>query len=131
MNSRIVIGLIVHASACLLYIVLNNYSVPIYKELVGGFTSRGVAIGMGMYFIFYFFAFLNFVLVFINKLSIKFGVALFMMLSILYYMFPQYPIRGMAYCALAGGLTISAILVTRAVDTAFTRWRMKKGVIKP
>ncbi|MFD2885096.1 hypothetical protein ACFS4T_33885 [Pseudomonas lini] len=57
MNSRRVIGLIVHALACVLYIVLNNFAVPIYKQLVGGLTSRGVAIGMGMYLVFLLFLF--------------------------------------------------------------------------
>ena len=130
MNSQRVIGLVVHAMACVLYIVLNGYAVPIYKAYVGGLTSRGVAIGMGMYFIFYFFVFLNLVLVFIHRLAIKFGVAIFMMLSILCYMLPQYPVRGMAYCALAGGLTVCAILLTRVLDAAFTRWRAARGVAR-
>ncbi|MCP1442627.1 hypothetical protein J3D54_001759 [Pseudomonas sp. GGS8] len=32
-------------------------------------------------------------------------------------MLPQYPVRGTAYCALAGGLTVFAILLTRAIDS--------------
>lgn len=130
MNSERIIGLVVHGMACVLYIVMNGYAVPVYKAYAVGLTSRGVAIGMGMYFIFYFFVFLNFVLVFIHRLAIKFGVAIFMMLSILFYMLPQYPVRGMAYCTLAGGLTVSAILVTRSVGAAFTRWRVSQGVAK-
>lgn len=130
MNSKRLIGLVVHAMACVLYIVMNGYAVPVYKQFVGGLTSRGVAMGMGMYLVFYFFVFLNVVLVFINRLAIKFGVAIFMMLSILFYMLPQYPVRGMAYCALAGGLTVSAILLTRVIDAAFTRWRVTQGVAR-
>ncbi|WP_213937807.1 hypothetical protein [Pseudomonas sp. dw_612] len=130
MHSARVIGLMVHSLACVLYIVLNGYAVPVYKQLAGGLTSRGVVIGMAMYLIFYFFVFLNFVLVFVHRLAIQFGIAIFMMASILFYMLPQYPVRGMAYCALAGGLTVSAILVTRAVTTALTRWRLSKGVFQ-
>ncbi|SDS97063.1 hypothetical protein [Pseudomonas prosekii] len=130
MNSQRVIGLVIHGMACVLYIVMNGFAVPIYKTLVGGLTSRGVAIGMGMYLIFYFFVFLNLVLVFIPRLAIKFGVAIFMMVSILIYLLPQYPVRAMAYCALAGGLTVSAILVTRALDAAVTRWRATQGVAR-
>lgn len=127
MNSRRVISLIVHALACVLYIVLNNFAVPIYKQLVGGLTSRGVAIGMGMYLVFYFFVFLNVALVLINRLAIKFGVAVFMMLAILFYLLPQYPVRAMAYCALAGGLTMLAIVLSHVMNAAFVRLRGKQG----
>lgn len=120
MGSRL-IGLAVHSLACVLYIVLNNFAVPVYKQLMGGLTSRGVAIGMGMYLVFYFFASLNLVLVFTNRLAIKFGVAIFMMLAILIYLLPQYPVRAMAYCALAGGLTLLAMLVTHDISAAFNR----------
>lgn len=130
MNSQRVMGLVVHGMACIFYIVLNGFAVPAYKALVGGLTSRGVAIGMGMYLVFYFFVFLNFVLVFIHRLAVKFGVAIFMMVSILVYLLPQYPVRAVAYCALAGSLTVFAILLTRALDAAFTRWRAGQGVAK-
>ncbi|WP_426233626.1 hypothetical protein [Pseudomonas sp. TWP3-2] len=129
MGTRL-IGLAVHALACVLYIVLNNFAVPVYKQLVGGLTSRGVAIGMGMYLIFYFFVFLNLVLVFINRLAIKFGVAIFMMLAILFYMLPQYPVRGMAYCALAGGLTMAAIVLSHLLNAALVRLRREQGVVQ-
>lgn len=59
MNSERLIALVAHAVACVLYIVINGYAVPIYKALAGDLTSRGVAIGMAMYLIFYFFVFLN------------------------------------------------------------------------
>lgn len=123
MNSRRVIGLAVHALVCVIYIVMNGYAVPAYKQLVGGLTSRGVAIGMAMYLIFYFFVSLNLVLVFIQRQAIQFGLVILMMLAILFYLLPQYPIRGLAYCALTGGLTVCAILLTNAIDTAYTRWR--------
>lgn len=130
MNSQRVIGLVVHGMACVLYIVMNNFAVPIYKTMVGGLTSRGVAIGMGMYLVYYFFVFLNLVLVFIPRLAAQFGVAIFMMASILVYLLPRYPVRAMAYCALAGGLTLCAILLTRALNAAFTRWRAAQGVAR-
>jgi hypothetical protein len=130
MNSRRVIGLVIHGMACALYIVLNGFAVPIYKTLVGGLTSRGVAIGMGMYLVYYFFVFLNLVLVFIPRLAVQFGVAIFMMASILVYLLPRYPVRAMAYCALAGGLSVCAIVATRRLDGAFTRWRAAQGVAR-
>lgn len=123
MNSRRVIGLAVHALACVVYIVMNGYAVPAYKQLVGGLTSRGVAIGMAMYLIFYFFVSLNLILVFIQRQAIQFGLVIFMMLAILFYLLPQYPIRGLAYCALTGGLTVGAILLSNAIDNAYSRWR--------
>ncbi|WPN57852.1 MULTISPECIES: hypothetical protein [unclassified Pseudomonas] len=128
MNSRRVIGLAVHALACVVYIVMNGYAVPAYKQLVGGLTSRGVAIGMAMYLIFYFFVSLNLILVFIQRQAIQFGLVIFMMLAILFYMLPQYPIRGLGYCALTGGLTVCAILLTSAIDTGYTRWRKGAGL---
>jgi hypothetical protein len=129
MNSQRMIALVIHGMACVLYIVLNGLAVPVYKTLVGGLTSRGVAIGLGMYLVFYFFVFLNIVLVFIHRLAAQFGLAIFMMVSILIYLLPQYPVRAMAYCALAGGLTISAILVTRVLNAAVVRWQTARGVI--
>lgn len=129
MNSRIVIGFLVHFLVCALYIVMNNYAVPIYKELVGGLTSRGVAIGMGMYVIFYFFVFCNFIIVFVKKMSVKFGVAVFMVLAVLYYMLPQYPVRGMAYSALSGGLTFFAIVTSSVLVGAWTKWRIKRNLV--
>lgn len=126
MNNRMVIGFLVHFLAGALYIVMNNYAVPIYKELVGGLTSRGVAIGMGMYVIFYFFVFCNFIIVFVNRMSVKVGIAVFMVLAILYYMLPQYPVRGMAYGALSGGLTFFAIAMSSVLVRAWTKWRVKR-----
>jgi hypothetical protein len=123
MNSRHAIGLAVHSLACVIYIVMNGYAVPAYKQLVGGLTSRGVAIGMAMYLIFYFFVALNLLLVFIQRQAIQFGLVILMMLAIVFYLLPQYPIRGLAYCVLTGGLTLCAILLTNAIHTAYTRWR--------
>lgn len=130
MNSRHAIGLAVHSLACAIYIVMNGYAVPAYKQLVGGLTSRGVAIGMAMYLIFYFFVSLNLVLVFIQRQAIQFRLVVLMMLAILFYLLPQYPIRGLAYSALTGGLTVCAILLTNAIHTAYTRWR-KHAALQP
>ncbi|VVO90130.1 hypothetical protein [Pseudomonas fluorescens] len=127
MNSRRVIGLAVHALACVIYIVLNGYAVPAYKQLVGGLTSRGVAIGMAMYLIFYFFVSLNLILVFIQRQAIQFGLVIFMMLTILFYLLPQYPIRGLAYCALTGGLAVGAVLLSNALNSLYTRWCRPAG----
>ncbi|MDT3310357.1 hypothetical protein QZR14_03210 [Pseudomonas sp. rhizo66] len=130
MNSRHAIGLAVHSLACVIYIVMNGYAVPAYKQLVGGLTSHGVAIGMAMYLIFYFFVFMNLILVFIQRQAIQFGLVVLMMLTILFYLLPQYPIRGLAYCALTGGLTVCAILLTNVIHTAYTRWR-KHAALQP
>lgn len=127
MNSRRVIGLAVHALACVIYTVLNGYAVPAYKQLVGGLTSRGVAIGMAMYLIFYFFVSLNLILVFIQRQAIQFGLVIFMMLAILFYLLPQYPIRGLAYCALTGGLAVGAVLLSNALNSLYTRWSRPAG----
>lgn len=130
MNSERLIALVAHAVACVLYIVINGYAVPIYKALAGDLTSRGVAIGMAMYLIFYFFVFLNTVLIFIRGLAIKCGVVVFMMLSILFYLLPQYPVRAIAYCALAGGLTLFAILLTHGLHWMLSRWRRAQEVAR-
>jgi hypothetical protein len=131
MNSRRVIGLAVHALACVIYILMNGYAVAAYKQLVGGLTSRGVAIGMAMYLIFYFFVAANLILVFIRRQALQFGLVIFMMLAILFYLLPQYPVRGLAYCALTGGLTIAAILLTGAIDKAYARLRGQAQVKSP
>jgi hypothetical protein len=131
MNSRRVIGLAVHALACVIYILMNGYAVAAYKQLVGGLTSRGVAIGMVMYLIFYFFVAVNLILVFMRRQALQFGLVIFMMLAILFYMLPQYPVRGLAYCALTGGLTIAAILLTGAIDKAYARLRGQAQVKSP
>lgn len=126
MKARIGVGLLVHFFACIAYVIANYYGVSLYKHFFGGLTSRGVSIGIAMYMVFYFFILVNFVIVFISKRSIKFFVVFGMVLLVFLYLFPQYPVRSVAYSVLTGGLTALAIFAAKALDGKFVRWKSRR-----
>jgi hypothetical protein len=49
-----------------------------------------------------------------------------MVLAILYYMLPQYPVRGMAYSALSGSLTFIAIAMSSLLVRVWTKFFPKR-----
>ncbi|MEE5129827.1 hypothetical protein V2J82_05180 [Pseudomonas alliivorans] len=111
MISKIARSLLIHFFACVIYVVANYYGVSLYKVIFGGLTSRGASIGIAMYMVFYLFVFLNVVIAVIPRQLFKWCVVAFMVVLILVYLLPLYPIRALAYSALTGGLTALAIVV--------------------
>ncbi|NAT25479.1 hypothetical protein CU665_22625 [Pseudomonas syringae pv. actinidifoliorum] len=111
MIPRIARGLLIHFFACVIYVVANYYGVSLYKVIFGGLTSRGASIGIAMYMIFYLFVFLNLVIAVISKRLFKWCAVVLMVVLILVYLLPLYPVRAIAYSVLAGGLTALAIAV--------------------
>ncbi|WP_259640604.1 hypothetical protein [Pseudomonas syringae group genomosp. 3] len=112
MIARIARGLLIHFFACVIYVIANYYGVSLYKVIFGGLTSRGASIGIAMYMVFYLFIFLNLIIAVIPKQVFKWCVVVFMVVLILVYLLPLYPVRAVAYSVLTGGLTTLAIAVT-------------------
>ncbi len=111
MIARLARSLLIHFFACVIYVVANYYGVSLYKVTFGGLTSRGASIGIAMYMVFYLFVFLNFVIAVIPKQMFKWCVVGFMVVLILFYLLPLYPVRALAYSVFTGGLTALAIAV--------------------
>ncbi|WP_122581574.1 hypothetical protein, partial [Pseudomonas viridiflava] len=107
--SKIARSLLIHFFACVIYVVANYYGVSLYKVIFGGSTSRGASIGIAMYMVFYLFVFLNIVIAVIPRQIFKWCIVAFMLVLILAYLLPLYPVRAVAYSALTGGLTALAI----------------------
>ncbi|MEG3626061.1 hypothetical protein V4D28_28235, partial [Escherichia coli O157:H7] len=63
------------------------------------------------YMIFYLFVFLNLVIAVISKRLFKWCAVVLIVVLILVYLLPLYPVRAIAYSVLAGGLTALAIAV--------------------
>ncbi|MEQ4224450.1 MULTISPECIES: hypothetical protein [Pseudomonas syringae group] len=104
-------SVLIHFFACAIYVVANYCGISLYKAFFGGLTSRGASIGIAMYMVFYLFVFLNIVIAVIPRQIFKWCIVAFMVVLILVYLLPLYPIRALAYGALTGGLTALAIVV--------------------
>ncbi|WP_275023154.1 hypothetical protein [Pseudomonas syringae group genomosp. 3] len=111
MIAKLARSLLIHFFACVIYIVANYYGVFLYKVIFGSLTSRGASIGIAMYMIFYLFVFLNLVIAVISKRLFKWCAVVLIVVLILVYLLPLYPVRAIAYSVLAGGLTALAIAV--------------------
>ncbi len=111
MIAKLARSLLIHFFVCVIYIVANYYGVSLYKVIFGSLTSRGASIGIAMYMIFYLFVFLNLVIAVISKRLFKWCAVILMVVLILVYLLPLYPVRAITYSVLAGGLTALAIAV--------------------
>ncbi|MCD5989324.1 hypothetical protein KDX30_15610 [Pseudomonas sp. CDFA 553] len=111
MIARIARGLLIHFFACVIYAIANYYGVSLYKVIFGGLTSRGASIGIAMYMVFYLFILVNLIIAVIPKTLFKWSIVVFMVVLILVYLLPLYPVRAVAYSILTGALTALAIVV--------------------
>ncbi|WP_122723366.1 hypothetical protein, partial [Pseudomonas viridiflava] len=94
--SRIARSLLIHFFFFFIYVVANYYGVSLYKVIFGGLTSRGASIGIAMYMVFYLSVFLNIVIAVIPRQIFKWCIVAFMVVLILVYLLPLYPIRALA-----------------------------------
>ncbi|WP_327439229.1 hypothetical protein [Pseudomonas donghuensis] len=98
---RLAIALTVHVLAIVTYLLLHNTGMTMYRQMAGGLMSRGVAIGMGMYLIFYFVVLMNLVIALVPRLKWRLLLAAAIPATILLYLLPQHPLRAL-FCSVLG-----------------------------
>lgn len=127
---RIAMCLFVHAFGCVAYVFLNNAVVHAYKHLNGGFTTRGVAIGIASYAMFYIFLGVNFIAALIPSLVAKLVILSLMVGFLLLWMLPDNPLRALFYGVAQGCVTLLAILASQVIEL---RWvsRNIAGRVQP
>lgn len=113
---RLALCLVIHAVGCVAYVFLNNAVVVAYKAFNGGFTTRGVAIGIAHYMFIYIFFGVNALAAIIPKLWAKLGLLTLMVAWILFMMVPDNPLRALFYTVAQGGVTLLAILSTQVIE---------------
>ncbi|MHC8364355.1 hypothetical protein ACYZT9_00360 [Pseudomonas sp. ZT5P21] len=122
--ARLAMCLFVHALGCVAYAFLNDAVVHAYKNLNGGFTSHGVAIGMASYALLYIFLGVNLVAALIPSLIAKLVILALMVGFILLWMLPENPLRALFYGVAQGCVTLLAILATQVIEL---RWALRNA----
>ncbi|MBK5302640.1 MULTISPECIES: hypothetical protein [Gammaproteobacteria] len=118
---RFAMCLAFHAAGCVAYAFLNDAVVVAYKAFNGGFTTRGVGIGIAHYMFIYIFFGVNLVVALFPNLWAKLGVLAVMVSWILFTMVPDNPLRALFYTVAQGGVTLLAILVTQVIELRWTQ----------
>ncbi|RON03968.1 hypothetical protein [Pseudomonas brassicacearum] len=116
---RLYLCLFFHAMGCVAYAFLNDAVVSAYKAFNGGFTTRGVAIGMASYALFYIFLAVNLMIALMPNLVAKLLLLSVMVGFILFWMLPENPLRALFYGVAQGCVTLLAILATEVIEL---RW---------
>ncbi|WP_433885696.1 hypothetical protein [Pseudomonas vranovensis] len=120
---RLAIALVVHLLAIVTYLWLHNTGMTMYRQMAGGLMSRGVAIGMGMYLIFYFVVLMNLAIALVPRLKWRLLLAAAIPAAILLYLLPQHPLRAM-FCSVLGLSTaLAAVGANQLIMYALSRFR--------
>lgn len=119
---RLALCLLIHVIGCVAYVFLNGAVVVAYKAFNGGFTTRGVGIGIAHYMFIYIFFAVNALAAVIPELWAKLGLLALMVTWILFMMVPDNPLRALFYTLAQGGVTLLAILVTQVIEL---RWEKR------
>lgn len=106
---RWVLPIVVHLFAVVAYVALNGTLVGWYKQYAGGLTSRGVAVGIAMYMVFWFFAGMNLLIALLPRVWGKVQATVFMAAIIGFYLWPEHPLRALFYSTLSASVTLVAI----------------------
>ncbi|ANI57445.1 hypothetical protein [Pseudomonas sp. DR 5-09] len=114
--ARVAMNLAFHAAGCVAYVFLNDAVVVAYKAFNGGFTTRGVGIGIAHYMFIYIFFAVNALVAVFQNLWAKLGLLALMVSWILFMMVPDNPLRALFYTVAQGGVTLLAILATQVIE---------------
>ncbi len=109
---RLLLNFALHALACVLFVLLNDYAVSYYKQQFGGFTARGVAAGMVAWGAWYLLMIFSVPIALFLRLRVRLLLTLVQALLILYWLLPEHPVRALFYSSLNGGLTLLAVLLS-------------------
>jgi len=118
---KVIAGLSVYLLVGALYVFAHDFAVVFYKAHMGGFTDRGVGIGITAELTFYFFIVVNAAVFFIPGLSAKLVSIALMVSVILLYFLPDNPVRAMAYSALTSVMSLLALSVRWMVERQISR----------
>ena len=118
---KIVVGLIIYLLVGVLYFFVHDYGVDFYKTHMGGFTARGVGIGVTAELTFYFFIFINLIVFLVPKLAIKLVLLGAMVGIVLLYFLPENPVRAMAYSGLTSSMSLLALVSRLMADRLISR----------
>ncbi|WLG84804.1 hypothetical protein PSH97_27655 [Pseudomonas cucumis] len=119
---KVLSGVVVYLLVGVLYFFVHDFGVDFYKEHMGGFTDRGAAIGGTAELTFYFFIFMNFIVFFMPRLSLKILFIVLMLGVVLFYFLPDNPVRAIAYAGLTVCMSILALVARLIVDRWFARY---------
>lgn len=119
---RVAMCLVFHVAGCVAYTFLNDAVVDAYKAFNGGFTTRGVGIGIAHYTFIYIFFGVNVLAAVLPGLWAKLGLLALMVTWILFMMVPHNPLRALFYTVAQGGVTLLAILLTQVIEL---RWQIR------
>ncbi|WP_248740384.1 hypothetical protein [Pseudomonas sp. MWU12-2029] len=114
--ARVAMNLALHAVGCIAYVFLNDAVVVAYKAFNGGFTTRGVGIGIAHYMFIYIFFAVNALAALFPNLWAKLVLLVLMVAWILFMMVPANPLRALFYTVAQGGVTLLAILATQVIE---------------
>lgn len=123
---RVLTALLAHGLAVALFYLAHLFGVPIYRQLFGS-ISRGIALGLGSYYLFILFILVNGVAALVPNLKLKLGLVLLPVLASAWMFFPNNPIRGLVYCGLTGILPLLAIGLAQRLHRLFSSKEVTHG----
>ncbi|MBD9546137.1 MULTISPECIES: hypothetical protein [unclassified Pseudomonas] len=127
MTLKVLAGLVIYLLVGVVYFFVHDYGVALYKLHAGGFTARGVSIGITAELTFYFFIFVNMVVFVLPKLAAKIVAIMFMVAVVLFYFLPENPVRAMAYSGLTSSMSLLALVARLIVDRLISRRNSPSG----
>lgn len=114
---------LMHGLACLALPAAFAQGYSLWAKWVAPPVARGIALGLAMELIFYFFVALNVFMILSGSRKIRCGLAGAVVAAILLYLLPQHPIRGPGIALLCGGLCLLAIALTDPLETLLRKLR--------
>ena len=127
--AKITFGAIAYVLVIVLYVFVHDIGVSFYKERMGGFTARGVAIGITAELMFGFFIFINVVVFVLPRMALKFATIALMVAIVLFYFLPENPVRAMAYSMLTGGMSVIALFTRSLVHRLIVRRWLRASAV--
>ncbi|MCH7418657.1 hypothetical protein [Pseudomonas mosselii] len=114
---------LLHALACVAFPFLLSLGFDLYRQHVGPPMARGVSVGLATMMVFYAFVLFNLLMVVIPRATIRYGLALLLVLLVLAFFNTLHPLRALGFAVLCGGLCAAAISMTPAVTSLLNKCR--------
>lgn len=121
MMQRLLIGIAVYVAVGRLSIYVHDYGVGVYQTYMGGFTARGVGIGMATHSARYLFLIMNILVFAISNLHAKLITIMATAIFLLWYFLPSHPVRAMAYSGFTVSMSIVALVARAGIERLFSR----------
>lgn len=105
-----------HVVACLLFPVITSLGLHAYTNYGQTPSSTGVAAGLAVQLIFGAFVFINGLMVISNTIRTKLILISALVVAILFYLFPQHPLRAVFFATISSALTLSAAYIAERIN---------------